>query len=332
MDWVLAQGQIFGGCCCNVYLFEQLLTENKRLGVTIDVGSVVTFCQFALVALVSAFPLLDLRLLAGKRFFLQKPVIPLRKIFGVVIIYFTISILNNSVWRFGLSVPVHILFRSSGTVITMVVSYLFAGVRYSGGQVMSAVLMTVGIVLVIAQKETATVSDSTLNVRFFIGIALLTIASVLSAFMGIYTQNLYRRYGNHWREVLFYNHLMGLPMFAVLGLTVFRDLGRMWNSEPKYVLYESRRIEVLKLIVLLGLNAVTQVICARGVNQLTAFASPLTVTVILNARKFVSLAASAYTFGSKFNSQGILGSVLVILGTLQYSISTMGISKKTKKE
>ena len=42
------------------------------------------------------------------------------------------------------------------------------------------------------------------NAQFAIGIALLALALFLSAFLGLYQEETYRRHGTQWREGLFY--------------------------------------------------------------------------------------------------------------------------------
>ena len=96
------------------------------------------------------------------------------------------------------------------------------GKRYSRIQVMSVVLLTVGCVLAALGDAKGMVSaraawawaeraadvrqgetDNSM-VRFVSGLAILFIAQVLSAFMGLYIEETYRLHGNNYREGLFY--------------------------------------------------------------------------------------------------------------------------------
>lgn len=43
------------------------------------------------------------------------------------------------------------------------------------------------------------------NMEFATGIAVLTLALVLSAFLGLFQEETYRRYGKAWQEGLFYS-------------------------------------------------------------------------------------------------------------------------------
>jgi len=47
--------------------------------------------------------------------------------------------------------------------------------------------------------------------RFITGLAILFVAQVISAFMGLYIEGTYTRYGNHYREGLFYSVITPPP-------------------------------------------------------------------------------------------------------------------------
>ncbi|EER28688.1 hypothetical protein CPC735_039520 [Coccidioides posadasii C735 delta SOWgp] len=68
----------------------------------------------------------------------------------------------------------------------------------------------------------------------------------------------------------------------------------------------------LKMIYLL-LNALTQYLCIRGVYLLSAKSSSLTVTIVLNIRKLVSLILSVYLFGNHLSAGVMAGAGIVFL-------------------
>ncbi|EEP76594.1 conserved hypothetical protein [Uncinocarpus reesii 1704] len=68
----------------------------------------------------------------------------------------------------------------------------------------------------------------------------------------------------------------------------------------------------LKLAYLF-LNALTQFLCIRGVYLLSAKSSSLTVTVVLNIRKLVSLILSVYLFGNHLSRGAMAGAAIVFL-------------------
>lgn len=331
MDWLLLLAQIFGGCCTNVYLFETLLSSAQSDTKLKDVGTLVTVCQFVLVSLVAVGPLLERT--GAWRVRLKKRKIPLLKLFQSVLMFYVSSTLNNSVWRYGLSVPVHIMFRSSGTLITMGVGHVFGGKKYTWRQFWLAVLVSAGAMLAILDmsRETSTSVSGNENMQFFKGILVLFAATVIGAFNGLHTENIYAEYGNNWQEMLFYTHILALPFFSMQASTLLSDLTIMMKSKPN--LFESQvfGVSLLRSFAFLLLNCFTQVVCARGVNQLCGMALSLSVTIVLLVRKFVSLAISAYIFENHFSLQGYVGAGVLVLGTIMYSTATLESAKKGRK-
>lgn len=183
--------------------------------------------------------------------------------------------------------------------------------------------MTVGTILVILQRQENSDAVS-YNHLFFCGVAVLTFASFLGAYMGLYTEKLYQRYGSHWQETQFYTHFLALPTLLFLGPAVFTDLEVIRNSESVF-------LGLPRGIVLLLVNATTQLVCTLGVNRLASTSSSLTVAVILLARKFVSLAISAYIHGSSFTTQGIVGSIIIVVATIHYAVASK-LEKATEQK
>ena len=60
--------------------------------------------------------------------------------------HFAINMLNNWAFAYDISVPVHIILRSFGSVITMLAGVI-RGKRYSLLQVVSVVLLTFGVLI-----------------------------------------------------------------------------------------------------------------------------------------------------------------------------------------
>ena len=180
------------------------------------------------------------------------------------------------------------------------------------------------------------------------GFTILALAMVLSAFQGIYADRLYATYGrDHWKEALFYSHTLSLPLF----LTSYPQLLSQWravSSTPSLLsgmpdpsvtslsslsfgslsnkalcaltmlqenaLVQSLLAQLPVQVAYLAMNALTQYLCIRGVHLLSAKSSSLTVTVVLNIRKLVSLLLSIYLFGNHLASGVLAGAVLVFVG------------------
>lgn len=100
----------------------------------------------------------------------------------------------------------------------MLVGYFLAGKRYALGQVIAGVVITVGIVLATisaprppksssaSPSASAATNEERLpeSVQYVVGIAMLSAALFLSAWLGLWQEKTYRRYGNQWREALFF--------------------------------------------------------------------------------------------------------------------------------
>ena len=180
------------------------------------------------------------------------------------------------------------------------------------------------------------------------GFTILALAMVLSAFQGIYADRLYATYGrDHWKEALFYSHTLSLPLF----LTSYPQLLSQWqvvSSSPSLLSgmftqtnassvdlsspgINNAVLSVLRTaggnaqvqslldqlpiqVAYLMMNALTQYLCIRGVHLLSAKSSSLTVTVVLNIRKLVSLLLSIYLFGNRLGSGVLVGAILVFVG------------------
>lgn len=65
----------------------------------------------------------------------------------MALLFFAVNMLNNWAFAFHISVPLHIILRSFGSVTTLTVGWLVGGKRYSSVQVASVVALTVGVVV-----------------------------------------------------------------------------------------------------------------------------------------------------------------------------------------
>lgn len=169
---------------------------------------------------------------------------------------------------------------------------------------------------------------------FNTGLVILFIAQVLSAIMGLYTEETYKEYGPHWKENLFYSHLLALPLFAPFLPSMHRQLLKLASSSPLTLGFPTLQLQNLpsdlryKLshlylpsqVVYLAMNVLTQYACIRGVNLLAAASSALTVTIVLNVRKLVSLLLSIWLFGNRLSPGTMVGACLVFFAGGLYSL------------
>jgi len=166
---------------------------------------------------------------------------------------------------------------------------------------------------------------------FATGLAILIAAQILSAYMGAYTEDTYATHGSHWRESLFYSHVLSLPLFLPLAPRLRAQYSALASTPPlnptdlaKLRLLPSALLDspaakslVTALpsgLIYLALNIATQLVCITGVNILCASAGAVTVTIVLNIRKLVSFILSTVLFGHELSGLMIGGAVLVFAG------------------
>lgn len=114
----------------------------------------MTFVQFLFVATIGLPSQFD-----PKRppFFLKPNKVPIRRWLINIVLFFSINVLNNHAFSYDISVPVHIILRSGGSITTMLAGSLY-GKKYSRIQVTAVLLLTVGVI-------TAAWSDAQTKVR-----------------------------------------------------------------------------------------------------------------------------------------------------------------------
>lgn len=300
-------GLIFGGCCSNVYALEAIISVEP------SAGTLLTFVQFLFVAVTGYVAQFDK---TRPPLFLTPNKVPLRRWMVNIVLFFSINVLNNHAFSYDISVPVHIIIRSGGSITTMVAGYLY-GKRYSRIQVLAVLLLTIGVIKA-AWSDAQAKGDAhgSSNAGASTGLLILFVAQILSAIMGLYTEATYREYGPHWRENLFYSHLLSLPLFAPFASAIHSSYIKMMASSPLDV--QSGIPVVGRLfaqtpnqLIFLVINVLTQYACIRGVNLLAAVSTALTVTIVLNIRKLISLLLSIWLFGNTLATGTLLGAVVV---------------------
>ncbi|KAJ3853317.1 UAA transporter [Lentinula lateritia] len=338
-EWLTTVSFVFGGCCSNAVTLEQLTSQFPRA------GSLITFCQFTIISLQGIR-----RHVAwssyGPR--LKPRRIPLTPYLIQVVLFYLVSLLNNAAFAYRIPMAVHIIFRSGGLVISMILGWIFAGKTYTTAQVLSVFIVTIGVIFTtLSASEPSSNAMIQSSARVYLtGIGILTLALVFSGFLGLVQDYTYTTYGRPpnssdksfaaptWQESMFYLHFLALPMFV----TVRKDLMSQFYALSRGPL-ASYTIALPAACFPLLLNTVTQLLCAVGVHRLTTQVSSLTVTLILVVRKAVSLILSITVgWGRKANNPENVnmnmmwsGAALVLLGTIGYSLATNATTSAKKK-
>jgi len=146
--------------------------------------------------------------------------------------------------------------------------------------------------------------------RYAIGLAMLLTSLVCTGAHGALQERTYSTYGPHWREGVFYMHMLSLPLFAFMP----------GHVRQGFVGLSSSRGTGRRPYTVLALNLLAQLVCVSGVNQLSSRVSAVSTQVVLTARKAISLCFSVWWFGSGWNGQFACGAFMVFVGSFWYSI------------
>jgi dolichyl-phosphate-mannose-protein mannosyltransferase len=159
------------------------------------------------------------------------------------------------------------------------------------------------------------------SASFEMGLLILLIAQLLSAYMGAYVEDIYAEYGNHWKANLFYSHLLSIPLFLNFAPVLHSQFTRLQSSQSfKVPLSIAQNLpptvnkalaSTSQHVIYLTANAITQLLCITGVNILSANTSAVTVTIVLNIRKLVSFLLSIWLFGNQMGGLMKIGAAMV---------------------
>jgi len=119
-SWASTLSLIFGGCCANALTLEQLTLTHPSF------GTLITFLQFALIAL-HGLPRHVAWTRWGPRFKPHR--IPLLPYLGQVALFYLLSMLNNAAFAYRIPMAVHIIFRSGGLAVSMLLGVLIGKKR-----------------------------------------------------------------------------------------------------------------------------------------------------------------------------------------------------------
>ncbi|KAF8576216.1 UAA-domain-containing protein [Ramaria rubella] len=306
---------------------------------------------------------------------LKKRSIPISRWLVQVALFFITSLLNNAAFGYNVPMAVHIIFRSGGLVVNMIMGWLIDQRRYNATQVLSVLLVTVGVVcttLSASQPPASQMSGSSFSTpgSYFVGILILTLALIMSGFMGLAQDKAYAKYGRgHWQEAMFYLHFLALPGFTFLwrdlasqiqivnastkvevGLESFViplqslvettnlvtpfPTGQVTDDAPILQRVFLRRLSIPSFYFPLLLNVMTQLLCVSGVHRLTSRVNSLTVTLVLVVRKALSLGISVVLLRSGRGGGVMLwiGAGLVLAGTIGYTVGSGTQMNKGLKE
>ncbi|XP_045164066.2 UDP-xylose and UDP-N-acetylglucosamine transporter-like [Mercenaria mercenaria] len=299
---------VFIGCCSNVVFLELIVKEHH------GAGNLITFMQFLFVA-AEGF-------IFTVNFGTKKSVIPL-KVYGFMVsFFFVVQVINNYAFNFKIPMTLHIIFRAGSLIASLVLGVLILKRKYPISKHLSVIMITIGICACTWASADSHEADEGESVEHFVfnyvmGVGTLVLSLFLTARMGIYQETIYKEYGKHPKESLFFNHALPLPGFLMVAPDIYKHVLLFNQSDP--VGFTSLGLTIPKMWLFLAGNVITQYICIRSVFILTTECSALTVTLVVTLRKFASLILSIVYFKNPFTLLHWLGASLVFIGTFIFT-------------
>jgi len=319
MDYSTPMLLIFGGCCSNVWTYEQLLRH------TSNIGPALTFSQMLFITIQSLPYFVEWRKSRRGIVFpaLKQRQAPISHWGTQVFLLTTGSLLNNWVYAFHVPLTVQIVFRSAGVVIAMILGRYLLQRKYTSRQVLAVFLVSIGVSVASISPSSSTITSlDDVSTTYMYGIVMLIASLFATAILGILQERTYRTYGPCWREGIFYTHLLSLPIFIFLRNDVIRGF--------KSISAGSNGSHTSLPYIFLAMNLLTQVVCVSGVNKLTSATSSVSTSVVLTARKAISLCLSIWYFGSDWSYSLLFGAGMVFVGSLTYSTAGRSVVKKNE--
>ncbi|EAU80565.2 UDP-N-acetylglucosamine transporter [Coprinopsis cinerea okayama7 len=207
-SWATTLSLVFGGCCANALTLEQLTLTYPNF------GSLITFLQFAIISLHGLQRHVTWTRY-GPRFKPRR--IPLLPYLGQVSLFYILSLLNNAAFAYRIPMPVHIIFRSGGLVVSMLLGIVISkkrcvvklfyqnacltvwNPRYNFTQVFAVLLVTAGVILTTLSasqpNKPSTSSAPADPYAYLTGISLLSLALLFGGFLGLLQDWTYTKYG-----------------------------------------------------------------------------------------------------------------------------------------
>ncbi|XP_034841256.1 UDP-xylose and UDP-N-acetylglucosamine transporter-like [Maniola hyperantus] len=279
--------KVFAGCCSSAFLMEIMMEKAPQS------ANLVTFLQFFFIALQG---LLTLK----SRMF--NPQIPLKEYFILISLFFITSVANNYVYALHVPSTLHMIIRSASSPASMLVSWYAKKQRPRKTALIGSVIISIGVSLAM-YGGAAVVEERKGNfLHWCLGVTILLTMLIVGALTGLQQEILFKKFGKHPEEMLFYTHMLPLPLF----LSIYPQL-RSIASDLSSTLW-----------LILFVNIISQFYCTHSVHELATRENFTTVTFILTLRKFVSLLISTIVFKNNLTVLHIFGTGFVILGTYFY--------------
>ncbi|XP_023946708.2 UDP-xylose and UDP-N-acetylglucosamine transporter [Bicyclus anynana] len=279
--------KVFMGCCVSSFLMEIMMEKAS------NTANFVTFLQFFFISLQGGITL-------KSRMF--TPRIPLKEYFILISLFFITSVANNYVYALHVPSTLHMIIRSASSPASMLVSWYAKKQRPRTTALIGSVIISIGVALAMYGGATVVEQRKGNFLQWCLGVTILLAMLIVGALTGLQQEVLFRKFGKHPVEMLFYTHMVPLPLF----LGIYPQLKGIATSLPS------------TLWLILSINIISQFYCTHSVHELATRETSTTVTFILTLRKFVSLMISTIVFKNNLTVLHVIGTVFVVAGTYFY--------------
>ncbi|RVE55175.1 hypothetical protein evm_000073 [Chilo suppressalis] len=230
-----------------------------------------------------------------------RPKIPIKQYIILTGLFFVTHVSNNYVYALHVPSTLHMIIRSASSPAGMIVYCIARKKSPKLSNAIGSVLISIGVALAMFGGAPTTENKGT----FFywcIGVTILLSTLVTGALTGLRQETLFRIYGKHPDEMMFYTHAIGLPFFVSIYPHLQNTaLNLQWDTW-----------------ILITLNIIAQFYCTYSVHELATKETSVTVTFILTLRKFLSLLLSSIIFKNNLTVLHVIGTIFVTVGTVIY--------------
>lgn len=234
------------------------------------------------------------------------------------------NVLLNAALDLGLPMPVYLVIKNGGLAVSMLLGWAVQSKSYRLEQVMGVLVITLGVIITTfaskpAQKSTESAQNMS-TFSFLVAAASMALGVVSMSFLNIAQERAFKQHGKHFQETMFYQHVLGLPLFLLGSADLFSHMqtwSGMWGELP---LPSPLNLSVPTMWLMLLLNISMAQIMKVSCLKLTNLAGSLTNVLVVTIFRFVSLLVSAVVINSPpFPPLSMwFGSFLVLGGTIMY--------------
>lgn len=247
-------------------------------------GAVISSFEYANAALLSSHVLLGRRRL------------PYAVHLRLLVCGIGASALSNWAVASGLGAPPRLVLKTGALPMSALVGAAYLGERYSRTQLAAVGLITVGVLLAVSSSGvrpgTASAAAAAGLVQHVVGIACVVGALLLRALRSAVQERAFVKHGVHASEVIFAQHVIGLPLFAAASDP--RAFFEHWRQRELVTLAEGWALPVMWLLV--AGEVATDHLTKLSSTWLVGASDALTSTLVSVLQRVVMIAVSAAVF------------------------------------